>query len=1006
LEVVLSFSQWEEGSVSGLRAVFVAEAVSVLSNEGCSLHMRKLILFLFAVNAILSAPAWAGSYYTVRPDDPKAVYLSAERFGAHGDGVADDTQAIQNAIDTVQETTRQGIVFVPEGRYRITRTVYVWPSIRLIGYGRQRPVFVLAEKTPGYQDKSHENYIVYFAGQRPDHNNRADARSERPPDANPGTFYSAMSNIDMEIAAGNPGAVGVRGTYAQHSFLAHMDFRLSSGIAGVHDTGNVMEDVKFFGGEYGILTRKPSPGWQFTAVDAEFEGQRVAAIRDDDAGLTLIRPQFRKVPSAISIDPGKPEQLWIKDGVLEDVSGPAVVISLEQNPRTQINMENVVCRRVPVFAILGESGKKWPAPSEMYRVKTFSHGLSYADLGASGEVKSEFDAVPLAQMPALAPSDLSPLPPGDTWANIRDLGAKGDGKTDDTAAFRAAIEKHRAIYLPSGHYVVSDTLTLKPDTVLIGLHPKTTQIKLLDRTPAFACVGSPKAVIETPRGGTNILSGIGVYTNGINPRAVGVKWMAGKDSLMNDVRLLGGHGTNSEDGQRENPYNNNHTADPELERRWDGQYPSLWVTDGGGGTFFDIWTPSTFAQAGMLVSDTTTEGRVYELSSEHHVRNEVQLRNVSNWEIYALQTEEERGESGFALPLEIDNSSNITIADLYMYRVISSYQPFPWAVKVANSRDIRFRNVHTFSNSKVSFDDAVYDESDKVEVRQREFAWLTISGDSPKPASATAPAKLERLAGGFYNASGGAVAPNGDFYFVDSRYQRIYKWDVANARLSMVRDAPLDPVNLAFDEAGNLMVISYSGNGTVYWFNPDAPGNDVIIVKPEAAAPRPGSQFFLPTSDWTLQMGSDGRQLPRTYQYRSPNGTTFISATDGFVEGVRSWGIKSSDLLRAFSLAPAVPGRPFWFTSESEVMTWKAEVAADGNLSNLQLFANQGGEDVTSDAEGNVYIVAGQIYVYSPDGRLLRTIKIPERPMQARFGGKDGRTLFILGRTSLYAMRL
>src|SRR5258707_3166312 len=122
--------------------------------------------------------------------------------------------------------------------------------------------------------------------------------------------------------------------------------------------------------------------------------------------------------------------------------------------------------------------------------------------------------------------------------------------------------------------------------------------------------------------------------------------------MRNDFRFPGGPGTMKADGPRENPYNNAHTADPDLNRRWDSQYPSLWVTDGGGGTFFDIWTPSTFAQAGMLVSNTSTEGRIYEMSSEHHVRHEVQLKKVSNWRIYALQTEEERGEGCFALPLE------------------------------------------------------------------------------------------------------------------------------------------------------------------------------------------------------------------------------------------------------------------------------------------------------------------------------------------------------------------
>ena len=124
---------------------------------------------------------------------------------------------------------------------------------------------------------------MFFAGRR----------GTRPQDAGAGTFYSGMSNIDIEILGGNPGAVGVRGKYAQHCFLAHMDFRIGSGLAGVHETGNVMEDVSFYGGQYGIWTQTPSPGWQLTLVDAAFEGQREAAIRERAAGLTLIRPRFR-----------------------------------------------------------------------------------------------------------------------------------------------------------------------------------------------------------------------------------------------------------------------------------------------------------------------------------------------------------------------------------------------------------------------------------------------------------------------------------------------------------------------------------------------------------------------------------------------------------------------------------------------------------------------------------------------------------------------------------------
>lgn len=962
-----------------------------------------------AVMLVWAAPVWASSsYYTVRPVDPKAVHLEA--LGAKGDGQTDDSAAIQRAIDRVQETVGQGLVFVPAGRYRITRTIYVWPSIRLIGYGPTRPVFVLAPATPGYQDLKAERQMVFFAGSRP---RAAGGRGGPPPDASPGTFYSAMSNIDIEIGDGNPGAVAIRGTYAQHCFLAHMDLRLGSALAGVHDTGNVMEDVRFFGGRYGIWMRTPSPGWQFTAVDVHFEGQAEAAIRETAAGLTLVRPSFKNVPTAVSIDAGAYDELWIKDGRMEDVSGPAVVISLEENPRTEINVENVVCRRVPVFARLRGSGKSFAAPGEIYETRVFSHGLHYADMGAAPAIVDVFTTAVLGAMPAPIASDLVPLPPADTWVNIQTLGARGDGVTDDTEAFRRAIAAHQAIYLPMGNYVITDTLTLKPDTVLIGLHPLATAFVLADKTEAFQGVGAPKPVVEAPKGGTNVMIGLGVYTNGINPRAVGVKWMAGKDSMMNDVRFLGGHGTNNLDGSRATPYNNNRTADADPARRWDAQYPSLWVTDGGGGTFFDIWTPSAFASAGMLISDTSTEGRIYQMSSEHHVRYELQIRNAANWRIYAFQTEEERGEGGAALPLEIDDSRDITFANFHLYKVISSYQPFRWAVKVTNSARIRFRNFHSYSNSKVAFDVSVFDQTHNAEVRQREFAWLDVTGAPPAPRAAVRPAvreagaTVQKLGSGFFNISGGAVHPSsGDFYFVDAFRQRIYRWSHAGSQLSVERDVPLDPVNLAFDKAGNLMVVSYAGNGTVYAFKPGAPLDQVTLLKPVDAAPRPGLTAVRAVGDWRVAKDpATGIPPAKAHHYVSPDGTTFIAAGRDFVSGATSWGVKSADLLRAFGLAAATPGQPFYVTSEAEITTWRGTLGSDGNFTDFAPFVQQGGEGVAVDAAGNVYLAAGHIYVYSPSGVLIDTIEVPERPTHLAFGGRDGRTLFITARTSLYSVR-
>jgi hypothetical protein len=968
--------------------------------------MKKVLAALLLLPIV---PLFAASYYSARLDDTRAIYLTRDNFPVKGDGTADDTAALQEAINRVQEKTNQGILFVPSGRYRLTKTIYIWPGIRLIGVGTARPSFVLGANTPGFQQGP--TYMVFFTGDRPA------AAGETPPDANPGTFYSAISNIDFEIGDGNPGAVGVRAHYAQHCFLAHVDFRIGSGLAGIHDGGNVLQDVHFHGGQYGIWTRKPSPGWQFTVLDATFEGQREAAIREHEAGLTLIRPQFKNVPTAIAIDPGYSDELWIKDGRMEDISGPAVIISNENNARTEINMESIACRNVAVFAAYREGGKHIAGPADIYKVKAFSHGLQFEKMGGEPAIRDIYEISRLDALPKPVQSDVLDLPPIDTWFNVRALGAVGDGVADDTDALKRAIAQHRAIYFPSGQYRVTDTITLKPDTVLIGLHPSVTRILLADGTPAFQGIGTPRPLLETPGDGANIVTGIGLYTNGMNPRAVAAKWMAGKDSMMNDVRFLGGHGTidpnaSAEENSQiwEKIYNNTHTADSNSKRRWDGQYPSLWIT--GGGTFLDIWTPSTFAQAGLYIADSSVGGRIYQLSSEHHVRNEVILNHASNWQIYALQTEEERGEGGFALPLDIRDSSDITFANLHMYRVVSSYQPFPHAIRVSNSKNIRFRNVHCYSDSKVSFDSAVYDETDKLEIRQREFAWLTISGHvDPPPAKGPSlilakGAKIESVATGFFNISGGAVDGSGNIYFVDAQRQAIYCWSPAVRQLSKVRDNPLDPVQLVFDKAGDLIVISYAGKGTVYSFRPGVPGDDIALLPAVPSAPRPGMTAVLPVDYWRNEndfLEDISRQKP--YQFVSPDGTTFFPAGEDFVSGELYYGSKLNDTLRAFGFAAVVSPDATYFSDESGEKTYVGRVAPDGSISNLKLFAERGGESVAVDEKGNVYIAAGQVFVYNPSGDLIETIEIPERPSQLLFGGKDGRTLFVLARSSLYAVQ-
>lgn len=269
--------------------------------------MTKLLLLLFLLIGSISleaAVAKSVSFYPQKPEDTEGVYFTPENFNITADGKTDVSDQLQEAINQLKRDRNFGILFIPEGTYLISKTIYIPAAIRLIGYGKNRPVIVLKKNSPGFQepdlnDKGKASYMFWFTS--------SIAESGKPVnDAGAGTFYSALSNINLTIEDGNPAAVALRTHYAQHSFVAHCDIQIGRGKAGMFDVGNFMEDVHFYGGDYGIYTTKASPGWQFMMLDSWFEGQRKAAIRTQEAGLTIVRMNVKNVPSAILVD----ENYW------------------------------------------------------------------------------------------------------------------------------------------------------------------------------------------------------------------------------------------------------------------------------------------------------------------------------------------------------------------------------------------------------------------------------------------------------------------------------------------------------------------------------------------------------------------------------------------------------------------------------------------------------------------------------------------------------------------------
>jgi hypothetical protein len=64
---------------------------------------------------------------------PKRVFDARRDFGAHGDGVADDTAAIQKTIDAAAAASGDAIAYLPTGNYVITHTLRITGSNYFVG---------------------------------------------------------------------------------------------------------------------------------------------------------------------------------------------------------------------------------------------------------------------------------------------------------------------------------------------------------------------------------------------------------------------------------------------------------------------------------------------------------------------------------------------------------------------------------------------------------------------------------------------------------------------------------------------------------------------------------------------------------------------------------------------------------------------------------------------------------------------------------------------------------
>ncbi len=651
------------------------------------------------------------SIYPYQPQDPRAYVFTAEEFGADPSGKGNNTAALQKVIDKLESEEKNGIIFIPEGIYHFEGTVELWRGIRLIGFGTKRPVFTVADNTSSFQGPA-SKYILHFRVNKP-------GPGEELRDAQNTTFFSGIRNINFKLGKGNPGLVACRFRVAQLCSIEDVDFYMEDNRAAVEMIGNEIERCRFFGGQYGILTGETVPYWPFYLGDCVFSGQSKACISTYRAGMTMLRVVLSNSPYGVFV-PNKEtdnhyteefERLYMQDCRLENLL-VGISMNMIRYPQNWLHANRIYCKNVPrFFESFGyQYNKHIGVPHIEPEMECYSANI---EMGLRIDVNQQdinrrfdlrYDIQPEEVLPDASESDTVTLPALSDWVNIRDLGAKGDGVTDDTQVFLKAIAEHQAIYLPQGQYLISAGLELKQDTAFFGLHCSKTRLILKDHCPAYDDDKAPAAMVKIPKGGLNHISGI-CFNGGRNKGVIQVEWLGAPSSIMEDCLFdFGGHGGTGKGNDR---------------------YYGVYIHDGGAGVFKNIWMPDVWTRDGFHISNTSSPGQIWMISVEHHLDIEVVLENVSNWKIVALQTEENLG-SEYAASIRIDNCQDLEIANLFQYRVQAIHDQHPNAAIINNCSNLTIKGIHCFSIGPCPFVNSALIDG-KLLIRDLEIGTLHVN---------------------------------------------------------------------------------------------------------------------------------------------------------------------------------------------------------------------------------------------------------------------------------------
>ena len=307
---------------------------------------------------------------------------------------------------------------------------------------------------------------------------------------------------------------------------------------------------------------------------------------------------------------------------------------------------------------------------------------------------------------------------------------------------------------------------------------------------------------------------------------------------------------------------------------------------------------------------------------------------------------------------------------------------------------------------------------------------LDPSADRIVPANA----RLEKIATGF-TWTEGPVWLNNSLYFADITSNSIRRWTPDGRVIIFLQPSGYKgPGNYNGREPGsNGMTLDLSGHLTVAGhaqrdvfrfesLDPNAPFTILAdtykgkrLNSPNDLVYRADGSLYFTDPPYGLETQKDSdpkKQLTINGVYRIPQAAMQKSGTPPPRESLQ---LLISDLPGPNGIAFS-PDEKFLYVDNSQPKKiWmRYRVQPDGSLTDPHLLydatsdSRRGSPDgMKVDREGNIYSSGpGGLWIFSPDGKPLATISIPETVSNVAWGDADRKTLYITASTSVYRIHL